>query len=127
MTVFIVFLLWSLDKFFRPDHAAAVFKTFYSLPNLALNLVYVVGALELMLCFLFLFGIAKKYSYGLVLLLHFISTISTFKQYLTPYVEIHLLFFTAFPMLAACLTLYLLRDYDTILVLNRKKTFEGDL
>lgn len=42
-----------------------------------------------------------------VLLLHGISTLSSYRQYLDPFNN--LLFFAAWPMLAACFALYLLR------------------
>jgi putative oxidoreductase len=53
----------------------------------------------------------KRISYGGVLILHSISTLSSYRQYLDPFNN--LLFFAAWPMLAACVALYLLRDVDT--------------
>jgi hypothetical protein len=72
---------------------------------------YVLGVLELVLLVLFVTGTAKRFSYGAVLLLHAISTLSSYRQYLQPFDN--LLFFAAWPMLAACAALYLLRDLDT--------------
>jgi putative oxidoreductase len=43
--------------------------------------------------------------------LHGISTLSSYRQYLDPFDN--LLFFAAWPMLAACVALFLLRDLDT--------------
>jgi len=49
-----------------------------------------------------------------VLLLHGVSTLSSFHQYRFPFEnKTNLLFFAAWPMLAACFTLYYLRDLDT--------------
>jgi hypothetical protein len=45
------------------------------------------------------------------LIFHAISTLASYRQYLAPFDN--LLFFAAWPMLAACFTLYLLRDLDT--------------
>lgn len=59
----------------------------------------------------FLVGYQKRVSYGLVLVLHGVSTLSSYAKYLEPFS--HLLFFAAWPMLAACVALYLLRDLDT--------------
>jgi hypothetical protein len=53
----------------------------------------------------------KRYTYGLVLVFHGVSTLSSWKQYI---LEPNLLFFAAWPMLAACIALYLLRDLDTL-------------
>jgi len=119
VSVFVVFLMWTLDKLIRPEHAGVVFKSFYFLPDLSPIVFTVIGILQLILIFAFLFGIQKKITYGLVLLFHFISTISTYKQYLAPYSEINLLFFAAWPMLAACVALYLLRDEDTMLTVRK--------
>lgn len=51
-----------------------------------------------------------------MLLLHAVSTFSSFPQYLDPFKN--LLFFAAWPMLAACIALYLLRDLDTMATTN---------
>ncbi len=34
LSVFVVMLVWSVDKFVRPEHAAAVFERFYLIDNL---------------------------------------------------------------------------------------------
>jgi putative oxidoreductase len=70
------------------------------------------GALELMLILAFVTGLWKFWTYGAVLVLHAISTLSSYAQYLDPFN--HLLFFAAWPMLAACFALFWLRDLDTI-------------
>jgi len=110
--VFIVMLMWTLDKFVRPEHAAGVFKKFYYVEGISPIMFTIVGAVELLLLIGFVTGTAKRFTYGLVLLLHAISTLSSYPQYLAPFDN--LLFFAAWPMLAACITLYLLRDLDTL-------------
>lgn len=47
---------------------------------------------------------------GFVLIVHEISRLSSWKRYS---VDLGLLFFAAWPMLAACFALYYLRDLDT--------------
>ena len=56
----------------------------------------------------------KQFTYGTVLLLHGVSTLASFRLYLTPFEDPSLLFFAAWPMLAACFALYYLRDLDTM-------------
>lgn len=112
LTVFVVMLMWTLDKFFNPGHAAAVYQNFYFIKGVGPNVMTILGGLEIALLVAFLLGIWKRLSYGLVLILHTISTLSSYHQYLTPYEGPHLLFFAAWPMLAACFALYLLRDGD---------------
>jgi len=108
--VFIVMLMWTLDKFIAPEHTAAVFDNFYGISGLSTTLSYTIGALQLVLVLAFVVGFKKTITYGLILLLHTISTFSSFPQYLDAFNN--LLFFAAWPMLAACVALFILRDYD---------------
>lgn len=115
--VFVVMLFWTLDKFFNAPHAARVFQNFYGLGGLGPTVFVALGAAELILILAFVTGYRKRVTYGLVLLLHGISTISSYRQYLDPFAN--LLFFAAWPMLAACFALYRLRDLDTEWVIDR--------
>ncbi|RLA63048.1 MAG: hypothetical protein DRQ88_07315 [Epsilonproteobacteria bacterium] len=116
ISVFLVMFMWTLDKFFNPAHALAVYKKFYFISNQADIFIYVIGIVEMVILFAFLLGIKKKYSYGLILILHGISTLSSYTQYLDPFAN--LLFFAAWPMLAACWVLFYLRDMDTCCTLS---------
>jgi hypothetical protein len=116
--VFIVMLMWTLDKFVNPAHAAKVYSKFYGVEWLSQNFSYIVGAAELLLILAFVAGLWRRYTYGAVLLLHAVSTFSTYKLYLDPFNN--LLFFAAWPMFAACLALYWLRDWDTLGVVGSR-------
>lgn len=116
MTIFLVMLLWTLDKFLHPAHSARVFASFYGLAGLAPAAFLIVGLAELTLIVAFVCGLWPRLTYGAVLALHAGSTLSSWRQYLDPFD--HLLFFTAWPMLAACAALYALRDHDRRLVLR---------
>ncbi len=107
--VFIVMFVWTMGKFFDPAHVIRYFDRFFLIEGLAMTLVFIMGALETVLVFAFLAAVWKRYSYGIVLFLHSVSTIMTWPQYTF---DFPLYFFTAWPMLAACITLYLLRDLD---------------
>ena len=111
--VFIVMFMWTLDKFINPAHAVKVYEAFYFLKGVETGTMYLIGAVEMLIISGFLAGFQKKWTYGAVLLLHAVSTLSAFKQYLAPFAPGHLLFFAAWPMLAACFTLFYLRDMDT--------------
>jgi len=111
--VFIVMLMWTLDKFVNPDHAGAVFAGFYGLDGVGAGAMAVLGFAELVLVLVFVAGAFRRLTYGLVMLLHGVSTLSSWQQYLQPFDN--LLFFAAWPMLAACIALYLLRDQDRLL------------
>ena len=121
-----VFIMWTVDKFANPEHAAAVFKKFYGISNLSSALSYATGALQSLLILGFVIGLFRTYSYGLILLLHTISTLSSYKSYLDPWTYPNLLFFAAIPMLAACVTLWWLRKHDLFTVdAVRAKANEG--
>lgn len=121
ISVFLVMLMWTLDKFINPEHTAAVYENFYFISGLGNVVFYIIGALQLILIIGFLIGLKKQLTYGLILFLHTISTVSAFKQYLNPYPD-NLLFFAAWPMLAACFTLYYLRDWDTQWAINPQQS-----
>ena len=115
VTVFLVMFMWTIDKFINPGHAAKVYESFYYIAGLESIVMYAIGAAEMVLLLLFLAGYKKTLTYGAVLILHAVSTLSSFNQYLAPFEGPNLLFFAAWPMLAACLTLFLLRDQDRML------------
>lgn len=109
--VFVVMLMWTLDKLVNVAHASSVFENVYGLAGLGPGVLAAIGIAELLLILAFLVGYRKRISYGSVFILHAISTFSSYRQYLAPFDN--LLFFAAWPMLAACFALYLLRDLDT--------------
>jgi putative oxidoreductase len=112
LSVFLVMFMWTIDKFINPGHAAKVYESFYNIAGLEVVVMFAIGTIELIILLLFLVGYKKKYTYGAVLALHAVSTLSSFRQYLTPFDGPNLLFFAAWPMLAACFVLFLLRDQD---------------
>lgn len=42
-SVFVVMLVWTLDKFINPNHATAVFKKFYFIDISAIQVMYLFG------------------------------------------------------------------------------------
>lgn len=113
ISVFIAMMIWVTDKFVQPDHTAAVFQAFYGVSGITTGLAYILGTLQLIIMVGFLLGYQKRITYGLVLLMHTASTLVSFPRYLAPFESSNILFYAAWPMLAACFTLYYLRDLDT--------------
>lgn len=113
VSVFLLMFMWTIDKFLNPEHAARVYANFYFLGGLGAAVLYLVGLVELVIIIGFVLGVQKSMTYGTVLVLHGISTLSAFRQYLSPFDGPNLLFFAAWPALAACYALYVLRDLDT--------------
>lgn len=114
ISVFVVMLMWTIDKFVRPEHAITILEHFYSLKGAGAAVIYAMAIAELLLLVAFVAGLAKRITYGLVLLLHALSTFSSWSQYLHAFEKVNLLFYAAWPMLAACFALYYLRDLDML-------------
>ncbi len=114
VTVFLVMLVWTIDKFVRPEHAISVFEHFYGMAGVGKSVVFVIAGLETILLIAFLLGLAQRFTYGAVLLLHGLTTLVSFRQYFAPFEKANILFFAAWPMLGACFALYYLRDMDAI-------------
>jgi putative oxidoreductase len=119
LSVFLVMFMWTMDNFLNPAHTAQVYAYFYRIDGLGGGVSYALGAGELLLLIAFLVGYRKRFAYGAVLVLHAVSTLAAYRQYLAPLSN--LLFFAAWPMLAACFALYSLRDLDTQWVVASRK------
>ena len=114
VTIAIVFIMWTGDKFINPVHAESVWSGFFYMPALGKAIFLGIGIAEAILVILFLAGIFKGVTYLIVLVFHGISTLAPVNVYLNAYSEpSNLLFFTAFPMLGACFFLYMFRAEDT--------------
>ena len=111
--IFIVFLFWGLDKILVPEQAVKVLSGFYGI-DISVGMMMTLGIAQLAFLGAFIAGLWKKYTYGAILVLHAGSTFSSFGKYMDPFNN--LLFFASWPMLAACIALFLLRDYDTFSV-----------
>jgi len=118
VSVFVVMLVWTLDKFINPGHASAVFKKFYFISVPGNQIMYFIGTVELIILLGFITGVKKRFTYGAVLLFHAVSTLASSTNYLAPYEGANALFFAAWPMLAAFITLYLLREQDNYLTIR---------
>lgn len=110
--IFVVMFFWTLDKFINPGHAAKVFAGFYGVENAGETFLAIIASIQMAVVLAFLAGALKTWTYGLVLLMHTVSTLSSWRQYMEPFDN--LLFFAAWPMLAACLALFLLREQDQL-------------
>lgn len=117
LTVFLVMFAWTVDKIIDPAHGAAILQGFYFIGGAGEQIVMAIGAAEMVLIFAFVAGLWKKYTYGLILLFHGLTTLASWDRYIPP--DVSLTFFAAWPMLAACVTLYWLRDLDQKFTLSK--------
>ena len=89
--------------------------------NISETMSYAIGALKVGILLAFVAGVLKRYSYGYVMIVHAFSTISTWEYLVNPYIDEPkaMLFMAAVPMLAACITLFLMRHEDTYLTFSK--------
>lgn len=108
----LVMAMWTVDKIINPDHADVVFSNFYGLDAQGPIVLIALGLVQGVVVIAFLAGALRTLSYGAVFAMHGVSTLASWRQYFDPFEN--LLFFAAWPMLAACFTLFLLRRADTL-------------
>lgn len=119
VSIGVFFLVWSVEKLVAPEVAQRVFETFYSSP-LPVAVSYLLGTIQTLIVLTFLAGLLKTWSYGALLGMHTISVLSTYERLLNPYEPPNHLFWAGVPVLLALVALFLLRDSDRLLTLNRK-------
>jgi len=106
--------MWTGDKFINPVHAESIWSGFFYMPALGKAIFFGIGVAEAILVILFLAGMFKWITYLIILIVHTVSTIAPYSNYLNAYSnDFNLLFFASIPMWGACLFLYLFRQEDT--------------
>lgn len=84
LSVFVLMFMWTIDKFLNPEHAAHLYANFYFIGGLGAVAMYLIGFIELVIFIGFVLGIQKSATYGAVLVLHGISTLSAFRHICIP-------------------------------------------
>lgn len=118
ISLWIFLLIWSIGKLVDPEHAIRIFSHFYQL-SISPDIAVAVGLAEALLSVLFVVGAWKRYTYGLGLILHFISFAASSGKLLNPFPHPNDLFVAGIPVLAAFFLLYLLRDRDVLWAVSR--------
>jgi len=112
------FAVWAIEKFVRPQSTVGIWKAFYMVDNLPLEASYAIGALQAAAIAAFFFGFLKFWSYGFLMLMHALSTLSSYERLFDPYSGSNHLFWAAVPTLAALIVLFMLREEDTLFSLR---------
>lgn len=113
-------LVWGLNKIVNPGHTARVFENFYFVEGLSTSASVFLGIAQVALSLAIIAGFYKTVSYGLGVLVHGISTLATAPHLLLPLAEgSNLLFMAAVPVLTGAIGLFLARDADTMLSVDR--------
>lgn len=124
LSVVVVFLVWTYNKFVRPEHGVEMMATYYMIPNVPQSLILAFAVFELVMICLVLLGLFRRVTRGFFLFLSVlaVSVPEVLKGYVTAVVD-HphptILFFTGFCVLACSFAIYYLRDYDNWLSLGR--------
>lgn len=118
-------LLWALEKFFIPATTVGIWKAFY-LIDIGPSLSYLIGAAESVLALAITVGLWRRLSYGLGLVLHTVSVLSSWRQLVDPWGLLsggrpNHLFLAGVPVLAAFFLIYLLREADIHTVDGRRQ------
>ena len=121
LSVAIALGMWCAGKFINPTQTTRILSGFYSIKGVSFVGAYGIGILQAVLILAFVSGLAKRLSYGLVMLSHIPAVLAPAAQYLHPYGGHVLLFLAAFPMWSACFAVYYLREYDVLWVLSSSR------
>ena len=119
LSIAIFLFPWVLMRLTKVESGAGLFEKYYfikGMPNAAALLIAIFWAVVLLA---FVSGFKKRISYGVVFILHGLGTLMTL-PYLIPGTEnFKILFMAAIPTIAAMGLLYILRDQDTILTIDK--------
>ncbi len=119
LTLGVFFAVWALEKFIKPETTVAIWKAFYLVESLPLEASYAIGLLQSVAVLCFVLGLFKFWSYGFFLAIHGAGTVLTYEALLNPYTGSNHLFIAAIPVLGALISLFLLRDEDTLYTLSK--------
>ena len=110
-------ILWAMEKLLKPESSVGIFSFFYGL-EISTAVAIALGIVQCVIVAAFLVGFMRRVSYGLVLLMHAVSTLATWQHLVDPF-GLYLLenpqhlFFASVPVLAGIWLLYVLRDQDS--------------
>jgi hypothetical protein len=121
VTIAAFFAIWAIEKFVKPDTTGRIWAKFYLIEGLPHAGSYAIGVLQLLLVIALLLGIWKFWSTGALMLMHGVSTLSTWALLIDPYSGSNHLFWAAVPTLGALIALFLLRDEDTLYTLGNSR------
>lgn len=113
--------VWALDRLIAPEHAEAVANAFYKVGPLSISAIPqpVIGVILLVIYAAFLAGFKKSISYALVLMIQFLGLIFIIPNLIPGMENYKLIFVAALPAFMATLLLYVLRDEDTLLAIDK--------
>lgn len=119
LSIFYFMLPWQVSRFLNPEVTAGIAAKHYKISGIPDVAATLIAVFMMVLIIAFVCGFKKRISYGLVFLMHGLGTLMTVPR-LIPWTEnFAQLFLAAIPTVAAMYLLYLLRDQDTLLTVDR--------
>ena len=117
--MFLFMMVWAVEKLVRPEAYQAIFGSFYGQQNMAVSIIYLIGAVQIAILIAFVLGKFKAVTYGLVLAMNLVTTLVSYQQILAPYAgKTNHLFAASIVVLAASLFLFLVRNQDIAMTLG---------
>lgn len=123
LTIFILMIMWAVLKIAAPESYAGgdepgIFEKFYGV-SIGANIVYALGAAQVLLLLAYMLGLFKFVTTGAVMLMNLASLIVSLPLILDPGTKPNILFLTAVPVFGASLAHFLMRKQDTFLSLGK--------
>jgi len=114
------FAVWAIEKFVKPEVTGRIWSHFYGVDGVGPSASCAIGAFQLLVIALFALGLFRFWTYGALMVMHAVSTLSTWKHLVDPYNPDHThLFWAGVPTLAAIAALWLMRKDDTLGTIGR--------
>lgn len=106
------FGIWASLKFLRPNWMEKVFHDIYQLDFITQDHALAIGLVQSFVIILFVLGIQRTYSYGLVVMMHTVGVLGSLPLLMKFTHYPSNLLWTAVPTLGAMVALFYLREYD---------------
>ena len=119
LTLGIFLLQWGVEKLVHPEMSSAIFDRFYGVQAPAAP-IYAAGIAEILIALALAGGLAQPVTYWLALGIHAVTVVVSWRQLTHPWMSqgSHL-FIASVPVLAAFVTLVMLRQWDVFSVDHR--------
>ncbi|MBT8152549.1 hypothetical protein KMP13_01290 [Epibacterium ulvae] len=105
-------IAWTSLKFRVPQSFENIFHKFYGLHFVTQDLAWIVGGIQMLIVLAFAIGILRTYTYGAVLLMHGVGTLSSIPNLIDYTTYPNQLMWAAVPTLGSMVALFLLRADD---------------
>lgn len=114
--------LWATLKFHRPEWTENIFRGAYNLPVVTSDYALYLGIIQLFVVLLFVLGLWRFWTYGLMMLMSAAGVIGGFSSLINYTQYPKNLMLTSIPTLGALIALFILRDLDNFLSVSSAKT-----